>query len=293
MRILNTLLNDRFQDKMAMAAKAAGCKHHGVGAKGHARSLVKLYKDYLQLPSPRAAFVLDGLRTLLTGDGVLSVQAAIREINTLFGGLVQLKNPFTLTEAQQAARCHLLLLNLTGIADFEIDFGTLLVEPDAERVMTELREAPDGEPASRWRTHFDQAKALLNDASLKKEPVKLCVEVQITLTSFADARREMHYAYDVGRANDPAALFTNFAGVVVEEEARTLGAACERGQLPVVQRLLAEKGADVNKVGGSGYSVIIQPCLLLLKTTTPMWLGICWTMVLTSTLARAGMVRRR
>eukprot|EP00729_Bicosta_minor_P019551 gene19551-20414_t len=219
MRILNALLNDRFQDMMAAAAKAVGCKHHRAGAKGYARSLVKLYKDYLQLPSPRAAFVLDGLRTLLTGDGVLSVQAAIREINRLFGGLVQLKNPFTLTEEQQTERCHLLLLNLTGIADFDIDFGTLLAEPEADRVMVELRTAPDGEPASRWRTHFDQAKALLNDASLRKEPVKLCVEVQITLTSSADARGEMHYAYDVGRADDEAALFTNFAGVVEEKEA--------------------------------------------------------------------------
>ena len=256
--LLSRLVNARFQSAMQGVAERSGCAFSGAPAKGYARSLVKLDADYQDRRSPRCASILDGLRCLLTGGGVGAVRAAIAGTSAACGGLVQLKNPFGLSEARRAERAHLLLLNLTVVFASGTTVAALLAEPAAAALLAGVRARPDGEPQERWERHFDAAVALLRTPALGPVPVTLCAEVQVTFDSFAVSRGAMHYPYDIVRAGDDGALARNFqsaggaaaggAAPEPEEEGWDLASACGKGQLSVATRFLDAAGADVDAV---------------------------------------------
>eukprot|EP00729_Bicosta_minor_P005606 gene5606-19228_t len=247
MRILFVLLNDRFQKMIAKVAEKAGCKYSGAAAKGYSRALVKLYKDYLKLSTPRAAFILDGLRALLTGDGVLSVHAAIGKLSELFEGLIQVKDPFDLPLDEREARNHLLLVNVTGVFDPNTTVKDLLDEPATKPLLAKMHEVTEsaGEPNERHQRLFDEAVAVLRHPSLAAEQVKILVEVQITFTAYSDVKDEAHNMYDGSRAVDSNSLAAAFSGLMEEEVvADDLESASSNGQLSAARRLVLEEGAD-------------------------------------------------
>jgi ankyrin repeat protein len=93
--------------------------------------------------------------------------------------------------------------------------------------------------------------ALLRDESLVGQQARVGGEVQLTLDSIGEARNDMHYPYDVQRADTDMQLYTSFAGVqgggeTVEKEPIHLWHACFGGQIAAARNFLAA-GADVNQ----------------------------------------------
>lgn len=249
--ILNHLVNDAFQKKMEGLARKAGCKFTGSHPKSYSRPLVKLYNDYVNQKSPRAAFILDGIRCLLTGPGVLSLQSAIGEINEAFDGLIQIKNPFTLPPSEREDRNHLLLINITIIFDSKVTLAEYFKRPATIKLLADQRVHPDGEPYERWLEHYDLAVKILQSPALANVIVKVCGEIQLTFESVLIARAWMHYAYDCVRAANPNALFDNFSSRGQSEEiGNTLPLACKRGQLKMAKIILGN-GADVDAADDS------------------------------------------
>jgi hypothetical protein len=193
--LLAHLLNARFQAAMKTVAAKSGCSLSQAPAKGYARARVKLDADYRTLQSPRAAWIMDPLRCLLTGPGVLSMHAAIAETNAAFKGTLQVKNPFAMDEAARSLRDHLLLLNMLVVFAPKLTFGELMAEPATAPIIADLRSVRDNEPTERWHRHNAAAVAVLKDASLADVPVQIAAEVQATFDAFGEAREQMHSAY--------------------------------------------------------------------------------------------------
>ena len=215
------------------------------------RSILKLFseEDYLGGTSPRAAYVLDGMRALLTGPTVEAVHAAMAEISLEFDGVAAVKNPFALSLPKREERAHLLLINMTVVFDAKLTMAELLADTGkVDAVVQRLLAKQDGQPRERRERGLTQAVAVLSDASLAGMPVISCAEVQATFTAFGEARASMHYMYDVGRAGSDSALHANFAEADAAHDAvaKRMFGACQMGQLSVVERLLEVRGADVN-----------------------------------------------
>eukprot|EP00729_Bicosta_minor_P002423 gene2423-4189_t len=188
--MIETCLKTQFEKKMRKFAAKFGFELDCADPKGFPRRNVKVENDYYDLPSPKFVWLLDGLRVLLTGNSVLDVRAAIGELNVLFGGLINVKNPFPLDEKARALRSHLLLLNLSAVFDSGITFKKLLAKPETSELLAKMRASPAGEPLDRWQRHHDQAVAFLNHESLAEEPISVIVELQITFTAFGSARSQ-------------------------------------------------------------------------------------------------------
>ena len=220
------------------------CKATVAPVKGYARCLVKLYADYLSLPSPRSQWLLDTLRCLLTGPNPTAMHAITAAIRTEFGGVLQLKNPFSLPKNGRADRCHLLLLNSTVVFDSGKTIGELANGPAAEMVFAQFRGATNhGEPKGRWSLLVEDAIATLRDLAMANVPAKMGCEIQFTLDTMSEGRKLAHFAYDIARALTPERLFANFAGAAMddsdsEEDEDDLFNASYEGQLSAVRELL-------------------------------------------------------
>merc|ERR1712166_1367881 len=163
-----------------------------------------------------------------------------------FGGVVQVKDPFDLPLDEREARNHLLLVNVTVVFDPKITVKDLLDEPATKELLAELRDTTDGESKDKHQRLFDEAVEILRLPSLAAVPVKICGEVQITLTEIGKVRDAAHGMYDGRRAVDCQALYDAFGAAVEEVVAKSLRGASEEGQLSAAMRLVAEEGADVN-----------------------------------------------
>jgi hypothetical protein len=256
--VLACLLQPHFESAIGSRFESSGwCKASVAPVKGASRCLVKMYADYLNLPSPRSQWLLDLLRCLLTAPNVPGIAYIIETISKQFDGFVQLKNPFGLPEAKRADRNHLLLLNGTVIFDSGLTIGGLANGPAAEMVFAELMGAwqTSGEPLCRWRSMVQYGFDVLRAPKLATVPGKMCAEIQLALDAVAEARGLMHYPYDITRAGSFTRLHTSFTGtgpVSAEEYKEALGDAtsllnaCHLGQAEIVKTLL-ENGEDVNQ----------------------------------------------
>jgi hypothetical protein len=119
----------------------------------------------------------------------------VNKVDEAFEGMLLLKTPFVLPAEERAARGHLLLVNMVVVFDPKLSFEALMARPGTAATIAAVRAACDGEPTERWRRQIDTAEAILR--SLGTSPVKLACEVQVTFTAFAEARSDMHTAYDL------------------------------------------------------------------------------------------------
>jgi ankyrin repeat protein len=213
---------------------------------------------------------MDPLRCLLAAPGVLSLQEAVSKVDKAFEGMLLVKNPFVLPAEERAARDHLLLVNMVVVFDPKLSFEALMARPGTAAAIAAVRAACDGEPTERRQRQIDTAEAILR--SLGTAPVKLACEVQATFTAFAEARSDMHTAYDLARADSCQMLHANFAsgaggsggGQGGGSTETAFGAAASlsqiwsasaEGQLSVVQAMLKRK-ADVNAADGDGITAL-------------------------------------
>jgi ankyrin repeat protein len=215
------------------------------------------FADYSKLGNARAAYIMDPLRCLMTGPGVLSMCAALAAVSDEFDGFLNVKNPFDLPEVQRSKRDHLLLINVVTIFSSGATIGELMKRPQTAEIIVELRANPDGEPSERWSRMLDKVVAILSCKELDNTIARLGVEIQITPNAYAEARAQMHYAYDIARATSCEKLYANFAdagGFVGAKEVVTdtsditkIYSAAFDGHLSAVLALL-NKGADANYV---------------------------------------------
>lgn len=255
--MLFALIENQFQNKInKLFEDAEWCDISHAPTKGYARSFVKIYKDYVSLPSPKAQWILDGLRVLLTASNTVGMCAILQAISDAFGGIIQLKNPFSLDESAREDRCHLLLLNCIVMFDLGMTVGDLVNGPAAEKVIADfMNSQKHGEPTQRWKDMVQESVDVLRDPLLASARVKVFAEIQFTLTAFFFARMLMHFPYDIIRASDCKALWENFKGLgagggavmAAAVDETTVFRAAQEGQVVVVRRLLAG-GADVDEV---------------------------------------------
>lgn len=259
---LASLLHAGFEEKMMGIMAALGaewCSCTVADTKGFARVIVKLFKDYCSRPSPRTQFILDPLRSLITGPNALAVHAILHTVSKTFGGVLQLKNGFDLDAKGRAARCHLLLINVTTVEDSGKTLAELLAGEGTQATFSALRASTGhGNPQSRWETLCDNMMEALQGIAAKNgaagnAKVGIAVEVQVTMDVYSDVRGRAHYGYDVMRAysvNDVLANFQGYSDVATmmkEGDATSLWSACFRGQL-VVAKQFAANGSSVNEL---------------------------------------------
>lgn len=237
---------------------AAWCKANVAPVKGFARGYVKLYADYLDLPSPRCQWVLDGLRCLITAPNHLGVYWIMAALTNRFRGIQQIKNPYPLSEEGRANRSYLLLVNAIIMFDSGLTIGEVVNGPKADRIFAEIASSTThGQPQGRWERAVKAAVARLRSAAVAKLPARMSAEIQVTFAATAVGRSIMHYLYDIARGGNPAAVYGNFkragaaGGSGVEVVAASLWQACECGQLDRVLAFVAS-GANVNADDGSG-----------------------------------------
>ena len=142
--LLAHLLFDEYKERVTKAAAKCGWSVSVAPPKGFARAFVKLFSDYLKLGIARSAYVMDPLRCLFVGPGVLSMYAALAAISEEFGGVLGVKNPFSLSLEDRASRAHLLLLNTAAVAESMMTVDELLKQPRAPEIIAGLRVTPDG-----------------------------------------------------------------------------------------------------------------------------------------------------
>lgn len=214
--LLSSLINAEFEKCIEALRTSLGswCTGTVAPVKGFARALVKLYADYYKLASPRAQWVLDSLRCLLLGPNVVSLHAITAAISNHFGGFVQLKNPFALSEGERANRSHLLLINGTVVFDTKKTIGQLANGPAARGIFASFKaDTLHGLPTSQWHNLVDAAIEFLCSGPLNKVPARLNAEIQFTLDAYGKCRDATHDAYDVQRAGKIGGaerLLTNF-----------------------------------------------------------------------------------
>lgn len=253
MLMLAALVQPHFEDVIkTIRTKLGGwCKYSVKKTKGYARVLIKLYSDYYQLASPRSQWIKDPLRCLLAGPNPVAMHAILAAVCAEFDGVVQLKNPYSLHEDGRAQRNHLLMLSATVLVDVGKTIGELAVGQEAEEILAAFVASSDhGEPTVRWESLCKQGMALLRDPAVANVPARMLAEVQFTLNAMKDGKKYMQLPYDVLRSASDVELYTFFAGnnrEWDEEDAATVCLAAYRGQLDVVERLIAG-GADANEV---------------------------------------------
>lgn len=237
----------------------AWCTASVAPVKGFARGYVKLYEDYLDLPSPRCQWVLDGLRCLLTAPNHLGVYWIMAALTNRFRGIQQIKNPYPLSKKDRASRSNLLLVNAIILFDGDVTIGELVNGAEANRIFAEVASSTShGQPQGRWERAVPAAVAWLRSAAVSKLPARMSAEIQVTFDATAVGRSIMHYLYDIARGGNPRAVYDNFrragfAGISdVEVTARDLVSACGLGQLDRALAFVAG-GADVNEVDAGGF----------------------------------------
>lgn len=240
---------------------AEWCTASIADVKGFARGFVKMYADYLDLPSPRCQWVLDGLRCLLTAPNHLGVYWIMDALTNRFRGIQQLKNPYPLSKGARASRSHLLLVNAIIMFDASATIGELVNGAEADRIFSTFASSTThGQPQGRWERAVAAAVAWLRSAAVSKLPARMSAEIQVTFDATADGRSIMHYLYDIARGGNPAAVHANFkraglgtgldGALGVEEAADDLWCACFYGQLDRVVAFV-RMGDDVNEVDGT------------------------------------------
>jgi ankyrin repeat protein len=244
------LIQPKFAAGMELLRTSLGpwCSCSTAGVKGYARAYVKTNSDYKKLASPRAQWIMDPLRCLMTGPGVVSIYAILTGLSNQGDGLLQLKNPFALDDERREQRAHLLLMNGNIIFDAGMTIGELVTGSAAENVFADFGGLTDhGEPQERWVSMCKQARSILQHGSLVAVQASAGAEVQVTLDAVTTARGWMHYAYDCNRASTDIELYTNFAGIgkKMEEDEHDLYTAAFDGLVELVKEFLEDSDEDV------------------------------------------------
>jgi hypothetical protein len=196
----SNLLRDDFNTSMeTIADKIPGCDFAGAPVKGYSRAFNKIYQDYKDLAGAggRSAWIMDPLRCLLTGATVKSIKTIFKALIDETEGLLQYKNPFSMNEADRQDRSNLLLMNVSVLYNSKKTVGELISGPRAQKVFDDFcREEGKKckEPKERWDDMCKQAMGILKRSELGNAKAMIGGEVQITLTSFKNARHDMYGA---------------------------------------------------------------------------------------------------
>ena len=189
---------------------------------------------------------------MLCGPTPAAMHAILSAVSAEFGGVAQLRNPYSLSGEGRALRNHLLMLSATVLVDVGKTIGELVASPAAATIIAAFIASSDhGEPIGRWERLCSEAIGVLRDPTLASVPARMFGEVQFTLDAMKDGKKYMQLPYDIMRSTSDVELYTFFAGNDRnwdEGEAATVCLAAYRGQLGVVERLIGSGAGDPNEV---------------------------------------------
>ena len=126
-----------------------------------------------------------------------------------------------MTEEEAAKSFHYRSFMMNLIVDFDITYGELLQEPASIAMLDKYLQAPPENPDEnwgRWKSHATEAINYLKSDAMSNQKVIMICEVQVLLSQYLKARKQMHLLYKVVRADSSAHLATQFA--VADEDGR-------------------------------------------------------------------------
>ena len=224
LRIVATLVNQRYQQKVHAIVVPLGGEHKSCSIKGdiRMRNKTQAKEDYRYNKKPRPAHNIDIVRCCVTFDTPASLRKGARALSNAFSfgatnksrGVGRIKNGFALQHAEAAHSFHYRSFMMNILVDFGSTFRELLQEQSSKTFLQHyINAAPDNpkEPWGRWQRHAMAAVKHLTSEEIQKKQVRMVCEVQILLRPYLNARKQMHLMYKVVRAETAAHLSAQFA----------------------------------------------------------------------------------
>ena len=152
-----------------------------------------------------------------------NTKAFLKALLDEFNGAAKFKNNYVLSEAEMAAKFHLVSFMVSVEHGTGKTFGEMMSTPEGQAVLDEYcGRPPRGVPGERWRRHtMEVREKMMEDTKVRDSEVRIIAEVQVLLDEVVEVRHQMHEPYKYWRAENESKLHAdilNSQGLAADEE---------------------------------------------------------------------------